>query len=142
MCSFRAILQKRLYICNNTTNLIEAGQKSNLGHRLQVCKISAKSVDQWPSYALSNTVTFTCVTLYEEEVLEEWQEVILNLLHWLTFACLSADTETIIVENVTENFKILQDCIFVFGPLIFDLAPVGQTVPPPGNEKNAAKCAA
>ncbi len=44
MCSVekRAILLKRLDICNNTTNLIESWQKSKFDHRLQVCKISAR----------------------------------------------------------------------------------------------------
>ncbi len=44
----------------------------------------------------------------------------------LIFAYLSADllTETITVENISKNFRILQDYIFIVGPLNFDLAHI------------------
>ncbi len=46
-----AILQRRLDICNNKTNLIECRQKSKSDHRVQMYKILPQLINLCPSYA-------------------------------------------------------------------------------------------
>ncbi len=72
-CWKSAIIQKRLDICNNRTNFIEGQQKSALDHRLLLCEISAKLVNQGPGYAWCqgwvtlyiDMMTLTCNSLIQ-----------------------------------------------------------------------------